>query len=550
MGYSQLNISEALALHQSGNIEQALAIYRQLLEHDPNDFSSLSLAGVALCQSNQFDLGIAYLRRALEQDPQNVSVLGNLGNGLMQAGKEPEALLAFSQALSLAPDDPGVMTNYANCLVKQERFDEAFPLLQRSYEKAPNISLTVVCLSSVFRSQKKFVQAQTLLSRHLQEFAQDHQVLNAMGAALQGDYRHEDALTYYQRAIDLAPQTASYLYNYALCSHEMGRLQEALAAYGSALSLEPGNNTIRWNRALCLLANGDYEIGFAEYEQRQYAGVPSMARRRMPVPHWNGQQSIRGKTVYVGVEQGFGDIIMFARYAQHLKRLGAKVILEVPIELLDLAKGFHGVDEVCLLNQFPLGRADFFVSVMSLPFACRTTISNIPAYARYLELNSEKLGVFAQKLGPKVRPRIGIAWRGRSTHVNDANRSIALKTLAPVFKRSYEFHSLQKEVLKEEGGLHTAFGLQCHDLRSFEDTAALIMQMDLVVCVDTAVAHLCGALGCQVVMLNPKNTDFRWSLEGERTPWYPSMRIIRQRQLGQWQSQIQELGNLIAQILP
>ena len=156
LGYSQLNISEALALHQSGNIEQALAIYRQLLEHDPNDFSSLSLAGVALCQSNQFDLGIAYLRRALEQDPQNVSVLGNLGNGLMQAGKEPEALLAFSQALSLAPDDPGVMTNYANCLVKQERFDEAFPLLQRSYEKAPNISLTVVCLSSVFRSQKKF----------------------------------------------------------------------------------------------------------------------------------------------------------------------------------------------------------------------------------------------------------------------------------------------------------------------------------------------------------------------------------------------------------
>jgi len=265
-----------------------------------------------------------------------------------------------------------------------------------------------------------------------------------------------------------------------------------------------------------------------------------------------GDQAVEGKTILIHPEQGLGDFIQFCRYVPLLETLGAKVVLEVPLALhsvLSTLKGcFTLVRSVDALPAF-----DLHCPIMSLPFAFKTTLGNIPANRSYLQAGHEKQRVWRDGLGEKTQTRIGLVWAGSGWHKNDDERSIPLPLLAPLLELPFEFHCLQKEISADELDelkLYPQLGLHWQALGDFSDTAALMSQMDLVVCVDTSVAYLAGALGIPVWILLSARPDYRWMLDRTDSAWYPTATLLRQSVAGDWPGVISSLLQQLQSLYP
>ena len=260
-------------------------------------------------------------------------------------------------------------------------------------------------------------------------------------------------------------------------------------------------------------------------------------------PLWLGKESLHNKTLLVESEQGFGDVIQFVRYIPMLEKIGAKVILEIPKVMTSIIKSLHGNFLVIEKGQL-LPNFDYHIPIMSLPLAFNTSINNIPALIPYLFSDKTKREYWNKKIKKKTKPRIGLVWSGSINHTNDKNRSLLLKDFEPILGLPFEFHSLQKEV--RENDQKTFFEFQLiHDhqneLNDFSDTAALIDEMDLIVSVDTSVAHLAGALGKNVWIILPYASDYRWMIDRNDTPWYPTCTLFRKSKIDDWSDIILEI---------
>jgi tetratricopeptide (TPR) repeat protein len=327
----------------------------------------------------------------------------------------------------------------------------------------------------------------------------------------------------------------------------LNRLQEALLSYDRALQLRPDHAEARYNRAFTLLTLGRFEDGWRDYEYR-HLRPKAQSRRKFSQPIWQGREPLKNQRLLIHAEQGFGDTIQFARYGLLAAAAGADVILAVQNPLLRLFAGFH--PDVRVINEHE-ARTDFDLHcpMLSLPLAFGTRLETIPAWPDgYLKAPVAEAERFAARL-PKGRRRIGVVWSGSTIHTNDANRSMALARLSPLFQSGDVWVSLQKEVRAADQPALQASGL-CDltpELADFADTAALIGALDLVIAVDTSVAHLAAALGKPVWLMLPFAPDFRWLLEREDSPWYPGMRLFRQQRLGDWDGVI---ARLVAALQP
>jgi len=313
-----------------------------------------------------------------------------------------------------------------------------------------------------------------------------------------------------------------------------------LASYDRALAVRPNYAEARWNMSLVQLLTGDFYGGWREYEWRWKNKGLELFKRDFAQPLWLGETEIEGKTILLHSEQGFGDTIQFSRYVPLIAARGARVLLEVPAPLKDLVVSLAGVAQVISAQDEP-PRFDLHCPLLSLPLALGTRMETIPAHVPYFAVPAESMRRWHAALGSKHRLRIGLAWSGGPRHKKDANRSIKLHSLLPFLDVEADFISLQKDVRADDATVLQGRTDLAHfgdKLDTFADTAAVIGSLDLVISVDTSVAHLAGALAKPVWILLPFLPDWRWLLDREDSPWYPTARLFRQNAPGDWSSVI------------
>jgi hypothetical protein len=327
------------------------------------------------------------------------------------------------------------------------------------------------------------------------------------------------------------PDWIELLNNKANALQQLQRFDEALALYDDVRGRRLNNTTTDWNWALLKMLLGDFEAGWAGREARWSIPDPS-PYPKFDQPMWLGEESIAGKTILVHVDEGLGDTVQFVRYVAMVAARGARVVLAVEPALVPLLAGFPGVSQ-CLAHSDPLPAFDMHCPIGSLPHAFNTRLETIPAEASYLPPpHEERVQAWHARLGPRDRLRVGLVWSGSRTHSNDHNRSTSLQTLSRILDADAVFVSLQKDVREaDQAELGRSKIIDwTAELTDFAETAALVKCLDLVITVDTSVAHLAGALGCRTWILLPWTPDYRWLLNRDDSPWYPTVRLFRQNE--------------------
>ena len=369
-------------------------------------------------------------------------------------------------------------------------------------------------------------------------------IFNNIGVCYFSITQYEDAVSNYKFALALKPSYVEAHNNLGNALVKLFRFEEALASYDQALTLNPAYVEAYWNKALALLQLGRFMEGWVLHESRWAKPSFQPIVRNFPQPIWDGSFSIGGKTLLLHAEQGLGDTLQFVRYVEMVQTLGARLVVEVQAPLVPLLEGLEGVT---LVKQGdPLPPFECHCPLMSLPLAFQTTLSSIPSVVPYLKPSPEKERFWAKKLAPTSRLRVGLVWSGDPRHQNDKHRSIPLAELMAALPPGFKYVSLQSEIRDSDRQALEGSNNLVHfgsELNDFSDTAALCAQMDVVVCVDTSVAHLSGAMGKPTFLLLPYNPDWRWLLERADSPWYPTMELYRQAQLGNWHSALQNLSS-------
>ena len=363
----------------------------------------------------------------------------------------------------------------------------------------------------------------------------------AHGNQCREDRNPEEALKWYAQAFVQDRRHAGAFCNYGNVLRECGEPEAAIPFLQRSIQLDPSNVTAQFNLAVAYLLAGDYERGWPQYEHRwNYEHLKGLLPN-FSQPRWRGED-IRGKTVFLVGEQGHGDIIMFGRFIQNVKDLGARVVIHVTPGLVPLFEQSPiGKDVVVNTNGLPLPEFDYWIPIMALPEVLKIRLSNLPSPLQYLGASPALNTAWRVKLGPKTRLRVGFCWSGRPDSWLNQHKGMPLKYMLELIERNpnYDWYNLQADCTPEDEAKLTELGVHCFpgQVHSFADSAALISNLDVVLSVDTAVAHLAGALGRPTwVMLNWFALDWRWLLNRDDNPWYPSARLFRQPRQDDWQS--------------
>ena len=460
------------------------------------------------------------------------------GIELARSGQLQEALAQFDQAVALKPDYAEAYNNRALILQDLNRPSDALTSLDRTLALAPDNARAQNNRGAVLQDLKRFEEA---LAAHDKALALNAGFAEAQfnrATALHALKRFDEAIADFEKAIALRPDYPEAYQNLGATLQDEKRLEEAAAAYRKAIALRPDYAEAHNNLGLCELQLGQFEAGFRDYEWRKR--LPgSMANRFFMRPEWRGE-TITGKTLFVHWEQGLGDTLQFCRFGKATAARGIKTIISVQQPLWGLLQQLRPAVDIIGHDAVPTAY-DYHCPLLSLPGPLGVTFNSIPSEQSYLAANSALSSAWnarlaARQASPKLR--IGVAWSGNADHKNDQNRSMALKALAPIFTVDAHWISLQKEVPPGDAALLTELPVTPlgSSLTDFADTAALIDNLDLVITVDTSVAHLAGAMGKPVWIMLAYHTDWRWFLEGAASPWYPSARLFRQDRSRSWEN--------------
>ena len=337
-------------------------------------------------------------------------------------------------------------------------------------------------------------------------------------------------------------KTKDAFFNYGLALQANRQPLLAIDAYKKAIALNPKEDKYYWNKALSLLQTGNFVEGWPLYEFGWKGSKQRGIELNTNKPLWLGSEELNGKTILLHSEQGLGDTIQFCRYATLVKEMGANVLLSIPKELVSLMTRLSGVDEV-LVQGDSLPTFEYHCPLLSLPQAFKTTIKTIPKKHSYLQAEILKIDIWKSRLGVKNKKRIGLVWSGSSAHKKDTTRSLTLQELLPFLPKDYEYVSLQKEVRESDKDVLATSGIKHfgEQLKDFTDTAALCELMDIVISVDTSVAHLAGALGKTTWIMLPYSPDWRWLLDRDDSPWYPTVKLYRQDKIGDWSAVLKKM---------
>ena len=493
-------------------VERAQELCRELLERAPEDLGLLTLCGALARQSGDPEGALAFFSSALLLNPAVPQLRNNLGVILEELGRHEEAVRRYREALALDPGYCEANCNLGNALRSLGRGEEALGQYRRALALDPSY-----------------------LDAHYN-----------LGNTLRARGRWPEAVESYRRLVALQPDHLSGWINLGGALHALNRFAEAIEAQRRALELDPRSAEAHWNLALALLATGEYRQGWREYQWRLGGSAfpTSFAGR----PMWDGSP-LAGRTLLLRSEQGFGDALQFYRYAQLLAREGVSLVLECRPELLNLFASQSPAIPCFAAGEEP-PRFDTFAYLMSLPHLLGTTLADLPARTPYLYADPALQALWKERMPGEGRLKVGVVWAGSAGYRNDRERSLPLAALAPLTRvPGVELYTLQLGEAAGELAL-VPWGCALRDLSGslpdFAQTAALIANLDLVVAVDTAVAHLAAALGKRVCLMLPWSCDWRWLQERCDSPWYPTVRLYRQQTPGEWQPVVAAIARDLA----
>jgi tetratricopeptide (TPR) repeat protein len=502
-------LRRAMRAHAQGEFAKAERLYTELLACEPGHFDVLHGLGQINYQRGRLEAALSLIQAALKTDLSRADGFASLGLVFHALAQHERALTSYNAGLRIAPCDAELLCRRGVAFLELGRAEEALASFDRALAAQP---------------------------QHLD-------ALGNRGNALLKLNRVAEALAAYDCALTLAPDNAALLANRAVALRRLDRPQEAVISAKQALRSRPGFAQARFVEAVARLTLGDFGAGWRGYEARALVGDVARKDRGFTAPLWLGEPSLEGKTILLHAEQGFGDTIQFVRYAPLIAARGARIVLEVQHELTRLLSCLPGIATVVARNA-PLPRFDFHCPLLSLPLACATELATIPAAIPYIAPADADIASWRARLLPR-RPCIGLAWSGTRSHDNDLSRSMRLETLAPILDLEHvTFVSLQHEVREDDAAFLESRAEVVRiapEFSDFADTAAVIASLDAVVSVDTAVAHLAGAMGKPLFLLLPFAADFRWLRERRDSPWYPSARLYRQPAFGDWASVVEAL---------
>lgn len=576
-----MDINKAIHLaseyFQAGNLKQAEHVCKKILRIQPNNADTLHLLGIICYQFRNYDSAITYMKRALQFNPYNadayfnlgntfietgqpdeaitcyqntlqlnpniLDAYNNLGNAFMEKGKIDNAILSYQRAIQINPRVVDTYTNLGSALIKKGQFDEAISCYQKALQINPHVAIAHCNLGDAFQEKGQLDEAISCYQKALEINPYFDNPYNSLGTAFHKKGQYDLAISYYQKALQLNSDFTLAYCNMAKALHSKGQVDEAITYFQKALQLEPDLADAHVNMSLALLLSGDFKQGWREYEWRQK--LRDFYKRDFSQPFWDGSD-ISGLTILIHAEQGYGDTIQFIRYAPLIAQRGAKVMVECLKELASLLKNVEGIDNIIVRDE-QLPEFDVHCPLLSLPLVFNTALESIPANIPYITADM----ILVQKWRDKIKSdnsklKIGLTWSGNPKHVDDQNRSCPLEIFSSFRQlNNITFYSLQKGEAAEQVK-NSLEGLKFFDyteeLNDFSDTAAFIENLDLIISVDTAVAHLAGALGKPVWTLLPFVPDWRWMLNREDSLWYPTMRLFRQPTLGDWKSVIDKVA--------
>lgn len=569
----QARLAKALELHRAGELDDAARHYRAILQTDPVHFDAAHMLGAVYLQQRQYERAERQLRRALQISPNVPEANNNLGTALRHLDRLDEAVASYDRAIALRSAYPEALTNRGNALRLLKRPDDALASYERAIAVRPNYvdahynrgamleelqrwDDAVACYENVLALEPNFAEAHNNLGNALQALSRYDESVAAYGRALtlkpeyvealtnRGNvlrrlHRYDEAMADHNAALALRPGFAEAFNNRGSVHRDLGRFDDAAADYRQVFALNPMHFEARANLALTQLLLGDWERGWDGYEFRFYKKNNAAYRPDNPASEWSGEP-LAGRRVLLFAEQGFGDAMQFIRYVPTIQAMGATVTVMAQRRLHRLLGTVApGVDFVTAAT--PNMRFDFQAPLMSLPRLLKVRVDTIRAPTSYLHADPTRSEIWHARLGSHGF-RVGLAWQGNPAGSVDHGRSIPLREFAPLSQIGrVRLVSLQKNYGAEQIDTRPAgMALETpgHDfddgVDAFIDTAAMMMNLDLVVTSDTSIAHLAGALGRPVWVALKKVPDWRWLLDREDSPWYPTMRLFRQERIDDW----------------
>jgi hypothetical protein len=576
----QAMLQQALALHQGGQLAQAQGLYEQILQWHPEHFDALYLCGLIALQSKNPRRAAELFDRALAINPGHADAHANRGNALRKLGEFESALACYERAIELRPQhaethlnrglalkelgkfalaidsydlavslNPGLMPAYANrgvALAALNRHDSAIESYDLAIRLESRIAYTHLHRGISLHALGHWQDAADSYRQAIALEPANADAHHSLGISLIQLRQHEAAIASLDQAIALKPGFADAWVNRALAHHELHQRESALENYHQAIALRPGFRIAHRNLSHLHLLYGKYEKGWEEFEWRLRGDDGKHRENRFAQPQWSGQESLAGQTILLHSEQGLGDTIQFCRYAKLVAELGARVILEVQKPLVRLLAGLDGV-AMLVTKGSPIPPFDWHCPLMSLPLAFRTRLDTIPAPGGYLRAEAGKIEEWQSRLGSTTKPRIGLVWSGNPLQKNNHNRSVPLPTFLGLLDSRFDYVCLQKEPRAADLEiLSTHPEIRRFELNDLADTAALCELLDLVISVDTSVAHLAGALGRPLWIPLGFNADWRYLLDRSDSPWYASARLYREDRRKGWSEVVANIrGDLL-----
>ena len=537
---------------------------RQALGCDSDHADALHLLGILALHAGQYDQAVDFISRAIRREARH-DYLRSLGTTLLKQGRFADALQVFDKSVQITPDSAEAWRDLGNALIAVGRradailcFCEALKRDASDWDAANKAALLLFEAGQLEQALVHFTRCDSLLPDHvptlhmrartlhdLKRFAEalaDYERLSALdpddadtchniGNIMRVLGRDAEALVWFDRSLALCPDAAGTLAEKAIVLTTLHRFDEALATFQRAIAIDPSHAAAEWNLALLQLLLGDFAAGWSGRESRWKISSFSHIYPSLSQPMWLGEGDIAGQTILVCAEEGFGDTLQFVRYVPMLAARGARVVLMVQDALYPLLKTMTGIAQCLPRSSSELPAFDLHCPISNLPLAFGTRLDTIPATTPYLPAPaSDGVRAWEERLGAHDRLRVGLVWSGNPNHGNDHNRSIPLQMLARIMDVDATFISLQKDVRAEDRASleRTDIVDLAARLTDFAETAALMSCLDLVISVDTSVAHLAGAQGCPTWILLPYTPDYRWLLDRDDSPWYPSVRLFRQ----------------------
>jgi tetratricopeptide (TPR) repeat protein len=532
---------QALAHHQAGRVAEAEKLYRQIVTADPNNAGALHLLGLIAHQNRREDEALELLRRSLRLHPAVPRAWYNYGEILRALKRYDEALAAYRTGFGQDKPIAADISNYGIVLCEAGRTAEAIAEFRRAIAADEHCAEAWNNLANALQETGDYSGAMETYSRTIALRPNMADAINNMGVCLEKLDRLEESEAASRRALAMNPNLPTAYINLAFVLRRMARFEEALVTNRKGLELLPTSPEGKWNAACLELTFGNWEVGLPAYESRYLISKHS-PDRNLTGPRWDGSD-LKGRTVLIHEEQGFGDMIMAARFVPLVAERGGKVILLVLPALVDLMQGVPGAERVMSAGE-ALPAYDLHAPLMSLMLLLKMTRETVPAKVPYLRPDAGRVARWKQRLEEALAKagalngalRVGLIWQGRVKP--DPLRAIPPAMLAPLAEiPGVVLVSLQKaELPPEPPPPRATFPIidLTDQIEDFADMAALMMQVDLVITIDTAAAHLAGALGREVWTFIPLVPDWRWELSGDKTFWYPTMRLFRQTIRNDW----------------